>query len=287
MERTRGARRLRELSGRPAIAALMIASLAAPASAQAQAQAQAASIARPAPAGAPQPRAVTDLASALAQTAAVVEATVSELGAEYRDAEGPWTRVVLGDVKVHAGAAPKALELWQFGGALPNGRMMVAAELPVFVKGQRYLLLLRNTAWNVSPIVGGYALRVEQADGAEVLVTSDGQAVLGLDASGARLGGALFEPAPFDGSKAKAVSGGLAALRAQGAAPLDRAGFVAALQAELARQGGKLGGTFLERPAGRFQWRGQATTPHGQPNAAGGGTTLDTGATRDTSGGAR
>jgi len=273
----RSARRRRK-GMRSALGVVVLVVLALLGCASAQAQG-APSISRPAPANAPQPYAVTDLASALAQTAAVVEATVSELRAEYSDAEGPWTRVVLGDVKVHAGAAPKALELLQFGGVLPGGGMMVAAELPVFVKGQRYLLLLRNTAWNLSPIVGAYALRVEQVDGAEVLVTSDGQAVLGLDAGGARFGVALFEPAPYGGGAAKAVAGGLRELKALGAAPLDRARFLAALQAELARQAVKLGGAFLTRPAGRFQWHGQATTPHGQPNG--------TGASRDTSGGAR
>jgi hypothetical protein len=278
MDGTCGTRRLRGAGKLTAIAALAVGLLGR------QAQAQAApSLSRPAPASAPQPRAVTDLASALAQTAAVVEATVSELRDEYNDAEGPWTRVVLGDVKVHLGAAPKELALLQFGGVLPSGRMMVAAELPVFVKGARYLLLLRNTAWNVSPIVGAYALRVEKVDGAEVLVTSDGQAVVGLDAGGARLGGALFEPAPFGGGAAAAIGGGLRALRASGAAPLDRARFLAALEAELARQKAKVEGVFLERPAGRFRWRGQAVTPHGQPNGSGSGS----GAERDTSGGAR
>src|SRR5262245_57684441 len=81
-----------------------------------------------APAGAAEPRAVTDLASAVGQTAAVVEGTVSEVHYEFSDEDGPWTRIVLGDVQHHLGSASGKLgklELRQFGGLLPNGRMMV------------------------------------------------------------------------------------------------------------------------------------------------------------------
>jgi hypothetical protein len=249
-------------------------------------QAQAAQpIARPAPATAAEPKAVTDLASALAQTAAVVEATVAELRDEYRDAEGPWTRVVLGDVKVHAGSAPEALELWQFGGVLPNGRLMVAAELPAFVAGKRYLLFLRNTAWNVSPIVGQLALRVEQLGGVEVLVTSDGQAVTGLDASGAVLGASLFSPA-----YARTTPAATAPLSALGKAqPMDRARFLAALGRQLAAsKSTKISGVFLERPAGRFQWRGQrATPPRSMASSTSTATSTSTAVERDASGDGR
>lgn len=276
---------------------------AIPAGAQAPARALApaaaptaapASIARAAPAGAPQARAVVDLASALAQTAAVVEGTVRELRAEYNDAEGPWTRIVLGDVQVHLGALPKAevgevgaagsparlaksLELWQFGGSLPNGRLVVAAELPVLTKGKRYLLFLRNTEWNVSPIVGPWALRVEPLGRGEALVTGDGQAVLGVGEAGLALGAALFEPVPLDGSPARPLA---AAAAAQAAALPDRAALLRALEAAMAAQQLQASGTFLARPAGRFRWRGQAVAPHGQVNSS-------AAAGRDISGGPR
>lgn len=250
-----------------ALAAAPLLSASAPAQAQSPAP-----IARPAPASAAEPRAVTDLASALGQTAAVVEATVVELRDEYRAAEGPWTRVVLGDVKVHAGAAPRGLELWQFGGLLPNGRLMVAAELPSFVAGKRYLLFLRNTAWNLSPIVGQLALRVEKVGNVEVLVASDGQAVTGLDASGPVLGASLFASA--HGRVAPAATADLAALG--GAQPMDRARFLAALGRQLTvPKTPQIAGAFLERPAGRFQWRGQRATPP-RPSASSAGVTAQT-----------
>lgn len=274
---------------------------AIPAGAQAPARASAptaapASIARAAPAGTPKARAVVDLASALAQTAAVVEGTVRELRAEYNDAEGPWTRIVLGDVQVHLGALPKAevgaagspaqpaksLELWQFGGSLPDGRLVVAAELPVLTKGKRYLLFLRNTEWNVSPIVGPWALRVEPLGRGEALVTGDGQAVLGVGEAGLALGAALFEPAPLDGSPAKPLAAATVATAAAArtAALADRAALLRALEAAMAARQLQASGTFLARPAGRFHWRGQAVAPHGQLNSS-------AAAGRDTSGGPR
>lgn len=282
-----------------ALAALLLAGsaglVAGPAAAQPQAPAQIQTprIARAVAAGTAAPRAVHDLASALAQTAAVVEATVVELGAEYNDAEGPWTRVVLRDVKAHFGRAPKQLELWQFGGVLPSGRVMVAAELPVFSKGARYVLLLRNTSWNLSPVVGLYAFRVENVDGVEALIGNDGQPLVGLDASGVSYGAAMFEPAPYDGqpaarvrapSGARDVAGSVAVSHAT--RPMSRAGLVAALTQATngATNGAKLviTGDLRERPAGGFSWRGQAVARHGQAPSDGVGA-----AGRDTSGGAR
>jgi hypothetical protein len=227
-----------------------------------------AQVSRPAPAGAAQPRQVTDLASAVGQTAAVIEGVASEIRYEFSEAEGPWTRVVLSDVKSHFGAAPAKVELLQFGGMLPNGRLMVAAELPVFVKGYRYLVFLRNTAWNLSPVVGSLAFRVDAVGGAEVLVSSDGHAVTGVDTSGTEFGAALFEPTPYAGGAAAPKAGGMLAFARK---PMDRRRFVAALRALLDEQGLKAAGPFYEHPAGGFKWRGQAVVPHGQKPAAGAG----------------
>jgi hypothetical protein len=270
--------------------AALLALAAGPRGTQA-APAQTPPIARAVPAGTAAPRAVADLASALAQTAAVVEGTVAELGGEYNDAEGPWTRVVLRDVKAHLGSAPRQLELWQFGGFLPNGRMMVAAELPVFSKGARYVIFLRNTAWNLSPVVGLYAFRVESVDGVEALIGSDGQPLVGLDAAGPRYGAALYEPAPYGGRAAARIQGagigarevaGSAAVVGAAPAPMSRAALLAALAKELRAAKLAVGGNLRERPAGGFSWRGQPVARHGLAPADGVGA-----AGRDTSGGAR
>lgn len=222
-------------------------------------------VSRPAPADAAQPRAITDLASAVAQTSAVIEGSVREIHHEFSEEDGPWTRIVLGDVERHFGtAADKSgtIELRQFGGLLPNGRMMIAAELPVFVPGQRYLVFLRNTAWNVSPVVGGLALRIGSLDGTEVLVNTDGHAVLDVDQGGPRLGAAVFEPIRYTSPAIVQKQGALQRLAGK---PLDRRGFLDALRVELEGQGLRIGGPFHEHPAGAFRWRGQALVPHGQP----------------------
>jgi hypothetical protein len=235
-------------------------------------------VSQPAPADAAAPRAVTDLASAVSQTAAVIEGTVSELHYEFSDEDGPWTRIVLGDVQHHLGSASGKLgklELRQFGGLLPNGRMMVAAELPIFVQGQRYLVFLRNTAWNLSPVVGSLALRVDAVGGTEVLVNTDGHPVVEVGPGGPGFGAALFEPIRYTGPAIVQKPGALAALPGK---PLDRRAFLESLQVELDGQGLRAGGAFLEHPAGNFRWHGQAVTPHGQaqPAAGAGRADLDT-----------
>jgi hypothetical protein len=223
-------------------------------------------VSRPPPEGAAPPRQISNLADAILQTSAVIEATVRDITYEFSDAEGPWTRIVLGDVTAHFGRAPTALELFQFGGQLPNQRMMAAAELPVFVRGARYVVFLRNTAWNISPVVGGLALRVENVDGNELLVASHGETVIGLGAGGVDFAEALFEPAPYSGRPAVRNEVTLSSLPGR---PLDRRSFVAALRAELDAQNLSITGPFYDRPAGGFTWRRQAMVPHGQPTTGG------------------
>ncbi|HSI60812.1 MAG TPA: hypothetical protein VLA16_24860 [Ideonella sp.] len=228
--------------------------------------AQAQSARQVAPAAARQPAAVVDLRSTVDQTAAVVEGVVADIRHEYSDEDGPWTRVMLSDVKAHFGVAPASVEIRHFGGPLPNGRAVVAAELPVFVPGKRYVVFLRNTAWNLSPVVGSLALRVETVGGAEALVDSDGRAVTGVGLRGVEMGPALFEGPQYDGSQPKALVKNFAALARQ---PLDRRGLVRALKAGLAAHGLSVAGSFDERPAGGFKWRATATSasPGHQPAA--------------------
>lgn len=218
--------------------------------AQAQALAPNADAMRP-------PAAVTDLRSAITQTAAVIEGTVAEIRHEYSDAEGPWTLVVLRDVKSHLGQAPAELTLRHFGGPLPNGRHLVATELPVFVADQRYVVFLRNTAWNLSPVVADYALRVARFEGTEVLVNTDGLALTGVGPMGLLFGEALFEGPQLDGRAPRArPDRRLAALQR---APLDRSGLLQRLGSELGSRGLAVGGRFNERPAGQFRWKAMPT----------------------------
>jgi hypothetical protein len=209
---------------------------------------------RPPPAASGVAMPVEDLQSALSQTSAVIEALVTAIQYEYTDDQGPWTRVTLANVRPLFGSAPSVAEIRHFGGPLPDGRLVVASELPVFVEGKEYLIFLRNTKWNLSPIVGDLALRVEAVDGNEVLVNTDGQAITGVGPAGLSLGPALFDGPQRDGSAPQALPAGLNLLEQK---PPDRARFVDTLRAAMAAQDLKVAGTFSERPAGEFKWRGQ------------------------------
>ncbi len=211
---------------------------------------------------------VTDLASAAVQTAAIVQGVVADIYYEYSEEQGPWTNVILTDVRPIAGEAPGKIEIRHFGGPLPNGALMVAAELPVFVTGKEYIVFLRNTAWSVSPVVGDLALRVDKSDAGEVVVNSDGQPVIGISPRGLEYGPAIFGAFDRDGSAPKVVAG----IRTTDRKPLDRNGFLTSLKSALDKQALTIGGAFIDKPAGRFNWRGQqaSASPDAIPPADGG-----------------
>ena len=158
-----------------------------------------------------------DLQSVAKQTAAVVEAWVSEISYDYSEERGPWTTVKLSNVHAHFGEAPASFEIRHFGGPLPDGRTIVIAELPVFVRGKEYVLFLRSGGWNVSPVVGDYALRVEKIDNKEVLVNSDGQAVTEVTSRGVDVGPTLFDGFELNGAAPKALVDEARAVRAPAA----------------------------------------------------------------------
>src|SRR5690349_25088329 len=92
--------------------------------------------------------------SALSQTALVVEGTVKEAVSEFSEDTGPWTRFELSEVVVHFGEGKlERLALLQRGGNHPDGRMLVVSTSPQLVVGARYLVFLRNTSWNLTPVV--------------------------------------------------------------------------------------------------------------------------------------
>ena len=215
-----------------------------------------------------------DLQSAAKQTAAIVDGIVTDIQYDYSEQDGPWTTVILSKARPIAGDAPDTIAIRHFGGPLPNGGLMVAAELPVFVRDKEYIVFLRNTEWNVSAVVGDLAFRVDTVDDTEVLVDSDGAPVLQVGAFGFELGTPVFEGPTRDGSAPKPIDGGLKALA--GRRPLDLASFAKSLQSNLDAQGLRIAGNFFEKPAGGFNWRGQqaAPTPGAIPDK-GGDLTID------------
>lgn len=249
-------------------------------------------VAKP-PSSARKPMAVTDLASAVDQTAAVVEGQVTDISYEFNERDGPWTTVVLSDVRAHFGSAPERLEIRQLGGPLPDDTVLVVTHLPEFIEGERYVVFLRNTVWNLSPVVGDFALRVEAVGDNEALVTTDGHAVLAIDAQGMEVTEApVAEVQPYrallqgmESEQAEAAAAAtLPSAPAQASAsvvvqdsalsegvPLDRQSFVAALGEILETEDMAVAGEFYERPAGEFKWYGQPTSrPEGMPPAMGG-----------------
>jgi hypothetical protein len=248
---------MRRLSNQPqippaALRGLAVAAFAALLSAgtvQAQGQKQPQALAAP--------QAVVDLKSAISQTAAVVEGAVTNIQYDYNEQDGPWTRVTLSEVRAHLGDSPSVVEIRYFGGPLPNGRMVVVSEMPTFEQGKRYMVFLRNTYWNLSPVVGDLALRAEKIGDAEVLVNADGMAVTGLGKDGVELGAALFEEPQLDGKPSKALVQNLSKLERK---PLARQGFLKALTTAMADERLAVSGKVSAQPAGEFRWRAIPTS---------------------------
>lgn len=212
------------------------------------------------PATARKPQAADTLPRAIEQTSAVVEGVVTRIEYEYTEEDGPWTVVTLSRTQAHLGKAPSEVKIRQFGGPLPNGDTLVVAEHTEFLQGKQYLVFLRNTAWNLSPVVSQYALRVETVEGRQFLVNDEGQTVVGVGQSGLEFSSRLFSRPDVSGispSQETAISPATASLA------LDRAQFIGLIKAEVSARGARVGGEFFDCPAGEFKWRRVATMPRG------------------------
>jgi hypothetical protein len=122
-----------------------------------------------------------DMRLLLPQLQSVVHGVVSEISYDYLDCEGPRTVVTLRRVEALLGGnVEDTIELRVLGGPLPNGSYVAATELPRFVEGASYVLLLRNTDWRFAPVMGDLAFREENLFDRPVLIDSDGFAVTGV-----------------------------------------------------------------------------------------------------------
>src|SRR5262249_8015185 len=90
------------------------------------------------------------------------------------------------EVEVILGGAleDRSFELRDIGGPLPNGVFVGVTELPRYVLGGDYVLVLRNTDWRYSAVIGDLAFRAENVAGKEVLVNTDGLAASGVSELG-------------------------------------------------------------------------------------------------------
>lgn len=209
------------------------------------------------PANAALPRRVDNLLSALAQTAAVAEGVVTRVDYEYSDEAGPWTVVTLSDVVAHFGVAPSTIVVRQFGGPRPDGGAITVSDQVSFFKDKRYLLFLRNTSWNLSPVVGELAFRVEAVQGRELLINHEGRAVTAIGDSGVAFGDTLYD-APDRASREPPALRSDAQDKAHG---LDRRALVATLRAQLQARGMAVAGDFFDEPGGAFNWKRVRTVP--------------------------
>lgn len=212
------------------------------------------------PATARKPQAADTLPRAIEQTSAVIEGVVSRIEYEYTEEEGPWTVVTLSNTQTHLGKAPSEVKIRQFGGPLPNGHRLVVAELTEFIHGKRYLVFLRNTAWNLSPVVSQYALRVETVGGRELLVNDEGQTVIGVGQSGLEFSSPLVPRPDVSGISPSQETANRPVATALA---LDRTQLMGLLKAEMSARGAHVGGEFFDCPAGEFRWRRVATMPQG------------------------
>ncbi len=134
-------------------------------------------------------RAQATMKDLVPQIQSVIQGTVEDVRFDYDDCAGPRTIIRLTGVETLLGNRhEQTIELRTFGGPLPNGNFMAASELPRYVLGARYLLVLRNTDWRFSPVIGDLAFRQELIAGKQVLVNSDGFAATGVDDAGIRTG---------------------------------------------------------------------------------------------------
>jgi hypothetical protein len=117
------------------------------------------------------------------QTAAVVQGTVTEITESYSEDVGPRTLVTLTRLNVLWGdLKDEKITLQLFGGPVPGrpGRID-EVHVPTFVKGKSYLVFLSNRDWRLSPVTAQQSYLVELVHDKEIVVTTDGFAVAGID----------------------------------------------------------------------------------------------------------
>jgi hypothetical protein len=117
------------------------------------------------------------------QTAAVVQGTVTGVTESYNEKEGPRTLVTLSELNVLWGEIKSSnVTLRLFGGPVPDRRGRIQeVHIPTFVRGKTYLVFLSNRDWRLSPVTGRQSFIVEKVQGKEILVTTDGYAIFGID----------------------------------------------------------------------------------------------------------
>jgi len=197
------------------------------------------------------------------QTAAVVQGTVTEIAESYSEEEGPRTLVTLSRVNVLWGdLRTESVTLKLFGGPVPGrpGRID-EVHVPTFVKGKTYLVFLSNRDWRLSPVTARQSYLVELVDDKEIVVTTDGFAVAGIDdvTGPIRTFPVYSIPDEIDEDFVPEVAKDVTPdLVARAASP---AGLVADLQSWAKQNEVTVNGTFTDQPYRTGNWRFPRMTP--------------------------
>jgi hypothetical protein len=196
------------------------------------------------------------------QTAAVVEGTAASIEESYNEQEGPRTLVTLSQLKVLWGELRGSnVVLRLFGGPVPGRRGRVdEIHIPTFVRGKRYLVFLSNRDWRLSPVTARQAFIIERVHGKDLLVTTDGHALSGIDdVVGPKRGFPVYRiPREVDENFVPAIDD--AVTRSMVARVYSAAEFVAHLKAWATRNRIAVNGSFNDKPYRVASWRIAETT---------------------------
>jgi hypothetical protein len=218
------------------------------------------------------PRVVENLRSLLEQTACLVEGDVAAIDHSFDPRSGPRGSVHLTHMRTLLGACTfSELKLRLFGGPVPDGRVVVASEMPRFVKGARYVMFLRNTEWFYTPVHFPDLLRVENVGGRDLLVDDTGRVLRGIALEGLVYHEQpLFEPVRelLDPKRPELLPGAdLADLEVR----LDPSLLARRLQQFAAVEEFSVQGTFRENPRSDRVWNRVPTSPERAPPVTGRG----------------
>jgi hypothetical protein len=197
------------------------------------------------------------------QTAAVVQGTVVKIAESYSEEEGPRTLVTLSKVNVLWGDfRDESVTLKLFGGPVPGrtGRID-EVHVPTFVRGKNYLVFLSNRDWRLSPVTAQQSYLVELVHDKEIVVTTDGFAVSGIDdVTGPIPMFPVYQiPDEIDENFVPEITKDINPdLVARAASPAE---LVADLQSWAKQNQVTVNGTFSDRPYSTGNWRFPRMTP--------------------------
>ena len=198
------------------------------------------------------------------QTAAVVQGTVTSVAESYNEREGPRTLVTLSQLKVLWGSlrAPSVV-LKLFGGPVPGHRGRVdEVHIPTFVRDKTYLVFLSNRDWRLSPVTARQAFIIERVQGKDLVVTTNGYAVYGIDnvVGPIRTFPVYRIPDGIDENFVPTLDPGITPKML--ATAYSVAEFITNLKSWASRNKVSVSGTFNDRPYGTGSWNIVSAIPY-------------------------